>query len=86
MRQSMLQNRLEQLKYNQRQQEMQDDFTTMLYGKQDYHTEIARIEKQLTHETPKPDEHRISFRNKTTSPGLNSSSDRELTPNPFGTP
>lgn len=42
-----LKDRLQQIAYLQRQQDMQDDYTTKLYGKKDYQSEREELEAQL---------------------------------------
>lgn len=42
-----LKDRLQQIAYLQRQQDMQDDYTTQLYGKKDYQSEREELEAQL---------------------------------------
>ncbi len=63
LRQNMLERRLQEIEYLERQQARQDDFTSRLYGKQDYREERNNILKELlqgnqsrTQESKYPDE------------------------------
>ena len=47
LRQQYLQDRLKQLDYLDRQQALQDDFTTRMYGKKDYSKEQKKIRQEL---------------------------------------
>lgn len=47
LRQNMLQRRLQEIEYLERQQALQDDFSTRMYGKKDYSKEREKIQQEL---------------------------------------